>query len=170
MANNEEIRDMLNKIRVIQEHKRGVENTKRILNEEVGDEGNEDGIAITNDPKFGNNVLASQIEMFRSAVDGGAEFTEPSEENVAESPLIYMPNDKNLVFSGTIPSLNNLKWQFKLRTNTGDGCFLWTDGLILNEKNLKTLHKLQGFYENWKNDWQKESGDLERMGKALQKD
>lgn len=170
MANNEEIRDMLNRIRYIQEHKKGVESTKRILREEAGDGDNNEAIAITNDPKFGNNVLASQIEMFRSSVDGGAEFTEPSEENVAESPLIYMPNDKNLVFSGTIPSLNNLKWQFKLRTNTGDGCFVWSDGLILNEKNLKILHKLQGFYENWKNDWQKESGDLERMGKAIQKD
>lgn len=170
MANNEEIRDMLNRIRVIQEHKRGVENTKKVLEEEANNGNHENGIAITNDPKFGNNVLASQIEMFRSSVDGGAEFTDPSEENVAESPLIYMPDDKNLVFSGTIPSLNNLKWQFKLRTNTGDGCFVWTDGFILNEKNLKTLHKLQGFYENWKNDWQKESGDLERMGKAIQKD
>ena len=84
-----------------------------------------------------------------------------------ESPLIFMPEDNNLVFSGTIPSLNNLKWQFKLRTNTGDGCFIWSDGLIINEKNLKTLNKLQGFYENWKNDWQAESGDLERMAKAL---
>ena len=168
--NNEDVRDMLNRIRTIQESKRGVENAKRLLKEEAEKDENKDGIAITDDPKFGANVLSSQIQMFRSSVDGGAEFTEPSEDNVAESPLIFMPEDNNLVFSGTIPSLNNLKWQFKLRTNTGDGCFVWSDGLILNENNLKTLHKLQGFYENWKNDWQTESGDLERMAKALMRD
>jgi hypothetical protein len=74
-----------------------------------------------------------------------------------------MPSTGNLVFSGTIPCLNNLKWQFVLKTSTGNGCFLWVDSLILNKENLQILNKLYGFYLNWREQWNSESADLERM-------
>lgn len=152
-TSSEVTRDMLSKIR-------------HIMNEDTSKK-EEESFAITDDPRFGQQVLSSQIEQFRASVDGGAEFTTPSEDDVASSPLIFMPKTKNMVFSGVIPSLSNLKFQFVLRTNTGCGCFVWSDGLILNESNMKILHKLQGFYENWKNQWQAESGDLERLAQSL---
>lgn len=155
-------RDILNKIRNIQEN---ATSEKTLLKEE--NEGKSDAIAITDDPRFGQSVLTSQIEQFRTSVDSGAQFSKPSEK-VSESPLIYLPSENNLIFSGTIPRLNNLKFQFKLRTNTGEGCFLWTsnnteDGLILSDENMRTLSKLQGFYKNWKEQWNSESADLEKL-------
>lgn len=177
MSGNDYTRDMLNKMYSLKEsfeNKKRAENngftigtyTPIMLSEEKGDE--EDAIAITDDPRFGEMVLTNQIEQFRTSVDGGAEFTEPSNEDVASSPLIFLPKKKNLVFGGIIPALNNLKWQFVLKTNTGDGCFIWCDGFINNENNLKILYKLLGFYENWKAQWQSEAGDLQRMADAIQ--
>jgi len=122
-----------------------------------------DAIAITDDPKFGQRVLSSQIESFRMQVDGGAQFNEANPDKVSDSPLIFMPETKNMVFSGTIPALNNLKWQFVLETNTGNGCFVWADGLIINKDNIQILNKLYGYYQNWKESWQVEAGDLDRM-------
>lgn len=119
-------------------------------------------IAITDDPKFGQNVLSQQIEQFKSAVDSGAEFSK-SDSEVADNALIYLPETSNLIFSGVIPRLNNLKFQFLLKTNTGNGCFIWADGLILNEENFKTLSKLFGFYQNWCDSWAKEGADLEKL-------
>ena len=75
-----------------------------------------------------------------------------------------MPDTNNIIFSGTIPSLGNLKWQFVLKNNTGNGCFVWADELILNKDNLKTLSKLQGYYENWKAEWQNSANELEQLG------
>lgn len=124
-------------------------------------------IAITDEPIFGKNVLTSEEEQFKTAVDSGAEFTKPSKDDVATSPLIYMPETKNLVFSGTIPALNNLRFQMVLRTSSGDGLFLWTDGMILNENNIKTLNKLYGFFKNWKTSWGMKGGDLERLNALL---
>lgn len=154
-------RDILNKIRNIQENNTS---EKCLLKEE--DEKKSDAIAITDDPRFGQSVLSSQIEQFRTSVDSGAQFTKPGK--VSESPLIYLPDEGNLIFSGTIPRLNNLKFQFKLRTNTGEGCFVWCDGLILSDENMRTLYKLQGFYKNWKNQWNAEGGDLERMAQSME--
>lgn len=158
MENKDYTRELLNKIRTLQENSN---NTKNIITEDTIKGG--DSIAITDEPKFGQNVLTSQIQQFRSSVESGAQFSKVNPDNVSECPLIYMPTTGNLVFSGTIPCLNNLKWQFVLKTSTGNGCFLWADGLILNKENMQILNKLYGFYLNWREDWQMESADLERM-------
>lgn len=158
MENKDYTRELLNKIRTLQENSN---NAKNIITEDTVKGG--DSIAITDEPKFGQNVLTSQIQQFRSSVESGAQFSKVNPDNVSECPLIYMPTTGNLVFSGTIPCLNNLKWQFVLKTSTGNGCFLWADGLILNKENMQILNKLYGFYLNWREDWQMESADLERM-------
>lgn len=156
-------REILNTIRTIQEGKT-VDTSKRkmLVEDESGKELK--AVAITDDIKFGQAVLSSQKEQFRTSVESGAQFTEPSDEDVASSPLIYMPETGNLVFGGIIPCLNNLKWQFVLKTNTGNGCFVWSDGLVLNKENMQILNKLFGYYLNWKDAWNAEAADLERIG------
>ena len=126
----------------------------------------QDAVAITNDPKFGQEVLKNQIDEFRATVDGGAQFSTENADSPSESPLVYMPSNGNLVFSGTIPSLNNLKWQFSLKDSDGTGLFIWSEeGLRLNKENLAKLNKLHGHYQNWKAQWEQSGGMLETLGK-----
>lgn len=162
---NTDTRDILGIIRNLQESVNSCP-TKKILMEENKKE--TDAIAITDEPKFGQNVLTTQIQQFKSSVESGAQFSKVNNDDVSSCPLIYMPSTGNLIFSGVIPCLNNLKWQFVLKTSTGNGCFLWADGLILNKDNMQILNKLYGFYCNWKEDWQMESADLEKMVNNLQ--
>lgn len=158
---DEEItRDMLNTIRRINESAER-KPQKQLLREE--DEKTGKAIAITDDPRFGQNVLTNQIQAFRTSVEGGAQFSKPEDEDVASSPLIYLPKDGNLIFSGVIPCLNNLKFQFVLKTSTGNGCFTWCDGLILTKENMQILNKLYGYYLNWRDSWVMESSDLEAL-------
>lgn len=157
-------RDMLSVIRHIKE---GNNQSGSLLTEEKT-ENTSNAIAITDEPKFGQNALTNQIQQFRSSVESGAQFSKVNNDNVSECPLIYMPETGNLVFSGVIPCLNNLKWQFVLKTSTGNGCFVWADGLILNKDNMQILNKLFGFYQNWREQWNSESADLERMVQNMQ--
>lgn len=159
-------RDMLSTIRHIKENNT---NVGQLLTEEKTENNtNTNAIAITDEPKFGQNALTNQIQQFRSSVESGAQFSKVNNNNVSECPLIYMPETGNLVFSGVIPCLNNLKWQFVLKTSTGNGCFIWADGLILNKDNMQILNKLYGFYQNWREQWNSESADLERMVQNMQ--
>lgn len=163
-----ETSNMLESIRRMQ--KSVHERSTGLLREEKEDKNNdnkenEDAIAITNDPKFGQEVLKSQQDDFRSVVDGGAEFADEDEKNPESSPLIYIPSNGNLVFSGTIPSLNNLKWQFSLKDSDGLGLFIWADGFRLTKENMEILNKLQGHYLNWKDYWQKQGKVLDMIGK-----
>lgn len=160
-------RNMLDRIRAIRSKSAGI-GWGIIKEEKESDEKKDeskktDAIAITDDPKFGQKVLSSQIDSFRMQVESGAQFNEANPEKVSDSPLIFMPETKNMVFSGTIPALNNLKWQFVLETNTGNGCFVWADGLIVNKDNIQVLNKLFGYYQNWREQWRSEAADLDRM-------
>lgn len=135
-------------------------NTIRLIREDASDSKRGGAIAITDDPKFGQQVLTNQEQAFKSNVDGGAEFAVGNEASPENSPLIYFPDNGNLVFSGTI---RNIKWQFSLKDESGNGCYIWTDGLQLTEENLRMLGKLQGFYKNWSDEWQKEGKMLDMM-------
>ena len=154
---NEDVmtRNILNNIR----NKQIISENKIILE----DNNQQDAIAITNDPKFGQEVLKNQIQEFRSSVDGGAQFSTENSTNPTSSPLVYIPSTGNLVFSGSIPALNNLKWQFSLKDSDGTGLFLWVDGLRLNKENLQILNKLFGHYQNWKNQWQQSASMLDNL-------
>lgn len=147
--------------RNILNHIRNKEN-KTLITE---DNNNKDVIAITNDPKFGQEVLKNQIDEFRATVDGGAQFATENSSSPANSPLVFMPSSGNLVFSGTIPALNNLKWQFSLKDSDGTGLFIWSEGLRLNKENLQILNKLHGHYLNWKSQWEQSGSMLENLGK-----
>lgn len=150
---NEDImtRNILNKLR-----------NKNVIKEST----TQDAIAITNDPKFGQEVLKNQIDEFRSTVDGGAQFATENSTNPSDSPLVYIPSTGNLVFSGTIPAMNNLKWQFSLKDSDGTGLFIWVEGLRMNKENIQTLNKLYGHYQNWKNQWEQSGSMLENLGKT----
>ena len=161
-------RDMLGMIRHIQESNTANNSNRLLLEETESEKSNSNSIAITDEAKFGQNALTNQIQQFRSSVESGAQFNKVNPNNVSECPLIYMPETGNLVFSGVIPCLNNLKWQFVLKTSTGNGCFVWADGLILNKDNMQILNKLFGFYQNWREQWNSESADLERMVQNIQ--
>lgn len=145
---------------------------RRLIKEEAeaGDNNKFDAIAITDDPKFGQNVLTNQIEEFRTTVESGAQFTKPDPNDVSTAPLIYIPSKNNLVFSGIIPRMNNLKFQFVLKTETGNGCFVWADKLILNKDNIKIINKIYGFYENWVEQWNMETTTLEKMADHINND
>lgn len=102
-----------------------------------------DAIPVTDEPKFGNKTLSTQKEEFRSVIKSNVEFS--------NNPLIYYPNDHDLVFAGTITDLSNLKWQFRLNDPSGDGCYIWVDGIQLSDDNLKKINLIKNYYVNWKN-------------------
>ena len=126
-------------------------NNKSLLRE-AEEEEKRDAIAITDDPKFGDHVLSNQIDAFKQAVNGGAKFAKPDANDAKSNPLVYFPSTGNLVFTGSIPSLSDLKFQFSLNDITNSP-YIFVDGLALTEDVVTTLNKLRGFYLNWRDEW-----------------
>ena len=148
-------RVMLESIRVSGENSTKVKKQKSILKE---DEKKKDSIAITNDPRFGQNVLQNQIDSFKQTVNNGARFAKENTEEAESNPLVFFPETGNLVFSGSIPNMSGLKFQYSLNDVTG-APYIFVDGLALTDDVIMTLNKMNGHYKNWRDEWL-ESGDL----------
>ena len=146
-------KSILNSIRALNEGKGG---KKRIIKEEKEDKG--DAIAITNDTRFGQNVLQNQIDSFKQTVNNGARFADENSDNPESNPLVFFPNTGNLVFSGSIPSMSGLKFQYSLNDVTS-APYIFVDGLALTDEVITTLTKMHGHYLNWRDEWLG-SGDL----------
>lgn len=132
-----------------------------ILKESDGDN---DIIVITDDPKFGVQVLSNQIASFRQTVNPSAKFSTPDDNNKTGSPLVFFPKDGNLVFSGVITNMNDLKFQFSLNDLT-NAPYIFCDGMALTEDNINTLNKLYGFYKNWQDEWFSATDLLDKLKK-----
>lgn len=159
-------KSLMNRIRVVNENRHI---KRRRLVQEAEDKKGKEPIAITNDAKFGQNVLQNQIDAFKQTVSGGAKFASENKENAEENPLVYFPNTGNLVFSGSIPSMSGLKFQFSLNDVT-NAPYIFADGLALTDDVITTLNKLHGFYLNWKEEWQTAGDLLDKLGKDTDND
>lgn len=148
-------RVMLESIRVSGENSTKAKKQKSILKE---DEKKRGSIAITNDPRFGQNVLQNQIDSFKQTVNNGARFAKENTEEAESNPLVFFPETGNLVFSGSIPNMSGLKFQYSLNDVTG-APYIFVDGLALTDDVIMTLNKMNGHYKNWRDEWL-ESGDL----------
>ena len=135
---------------------------KRIIKEEKDDD--EDIVPITNEPRFGQNVLDNQIENFRKTVSGGAKFADADADDPESSPLVFYPKSGNLVFSGSIPNLSGLKFQFSLNDVT-NAPYIFVDGLALTDDVINTCQKLSGYYKNWREEWEASTDLLDKLKK-----
>lgn len=138
-------------------------NEKHLLRE-AEEEETKDAIAITDDPKFGDHVLSNQIDNFKQTVNGGAKFAKPNDSDAKSNPLVYFPSTGNLVFTGSIPSMSDLKFQFSLNDITNSP-YIFVDGLALTEDVINTLNKIRAYYLNWKDEFLAASDLLDQLGK-----
>ena len=139
--------------------------TRGVLNEsKENEDGAEEAIPITNDPRFGTEVLKNQIDDFKKSVNVGAKFASENSDDAESNPLVFYPKSGNLVFSGSIPTLSDMKFQFSLNDVT-NAPYIFVDGLAITDDVLKTLQKLNAFYKNWRESWLSSTDLLDKLKK-----
>lgn len=109
----------------------------KVLTESENDTNEGDGVPYSMDDEAMRNIMETAKAQF------GADFTG------MKNPMLYYPNDGNVVLCGYIPELNNLKFQFKYKDAYGCGCYLWANYLVLTDENMGKLNRVLGVYKNW---------------------
>ena len=135
------------------------ENKKKILKEEEEtDDTHKESFDITKDtPQFGD-LRISQEEAIRRALNTNVQF----------DALRYYPKADDMTLDGKIPSLN-LKFQFRYN-DPSTGCYVWTDAMVLNDENARTIGKIRDAYSNWKDSINNESDLMSKLKKAVEND
>lgn len=97
------------------------------------------GVKYTEQDELFQNSTRAAKEQF------GADFSK------VDWPMYYFKEDGNVILTGTIPSMNDVKFQMKYKDANGNGLYIWTNGqMVLSDENIKTLSKILGVYKNWK--------------------
>lgn len=131
---------------------------KKVLTEEELDNDHKKTFEIKKDtPQFGD-VRTSQEEAIRKCINTDVKF----EANA----LKYYPDADDMTLDGKIPSLN-LTFQFRYN-DPATGCYLWTDALVLNDENARTIGKIRDSYMNWRNSITSDSDLMEKLKKAAE--
>lgn len=144
---------------MLQEHKELVEkiNEKHKKTLMLEEESKENKFNITkNTPHYGD-IRISQEENLKKTLGEGIE--------LGDDGLCYYSNDKNLILTAKIDSIN-LVFQFKYRDQSGDGCYIWANGLQLTESNERTISKIRDAFKNWKDSLIEDSDLLEKLHKS----
>ena len=146
---------------ILQEHKELMEKVNNDLKKNLILEENEtksdSKFNITkNTPHYGD-VRVSQEENLKKTLGEVIE--------LGEDGLCYYPNDKNLILTAKIESLN-IVFQFKYRDQSGDGCYIWANGLQLTETNERTIGKIRDAFKNWKESLIEDADLLEKLHKS----
>jgi hypothetical protein len=131
---------------------------KKPINEEKSDEG-EPFIIRKTDVQFGN-TRQTQEATIRKTI-GDVDFKEDA--------LKYYPNIKDLVINGELNGLG-VTFQFRYKDPSGDGCYVWADGLQLTDTNAKTIAKIRDCFLNWKQTLIDDGDLMEKLYKAATRD
>lgn len=144
-----------NRFRILMEEAVGDVKKKPINeSEDKSDEG-EPFVIRKTDVQFGN-TRQTQEATIRKTV-GDVDFKEDA--------LKYYPNIKDLVINGEINGLG-VTFQFRYKDPSGDGCYVWADGLQLTDTNSKTLSKIRDCFLNWKQTLVDDGDLMEKLYKA----
>lgn len=71
---------------------------------------------------------------------------------VDEKSMIVYPGESDVIFSGVITDMNNLKFQFRYNDQSG-GLYVWADSMLLTKETCEKLSKLVLIKEQWKDYW-----------------
>lgn len=126
MKKSDDIRNILNIIR---------------SNTLITEEKNEDTLKITKSTPQFSDLRLDQEEQLKKTIGENIELDDNS--------LIFYRKNKDLILNGKIPSLN-LIFQFRFNDPSGEGCYLWINGLQLTDNNNRTIGKIKDAFSNWR--------------------
>lgn len=136
---------------------------KKNLNEgkhEINDDSHEKAFTITKKtPQFGD-VRVSQEEALVKTIGQQIKLDEDS--------LLYYPDADDLVLNGEIPSISS-SFQFRFNDPSGEGVYVWSDGLQLTEANSRTLGKVRDAYLNWRQGLVNDGDLMDKLKKVADK-
>ena len=132
---------------------------KKILKESEESDIEKPYVISSSNVQFGS-VRASQEETIKKTV-GDVSFKPDS--------LKYFPQKHDVVMNAEVSGLG-IPFQFRYKDPSGDGCYIWTEGLQLTDANLRTIQKIRDAFLNWKQSLVEDGDLMQKLDKEANKD
>lgn len=140
--------DIRKMLRIIREHAN--------LNENVS---NQNGIPIPKDERFGETVKALEQCVTNQLQNIQVQFENQS--------LYFYPNGDDIIMTFSIPDMNNMVVNFKLKDSNGQGCYISCENTQLNDDNSKRIQQIKYAFDTWKQSLIQDSSIIQNIKSAL---
>lgn len=130
-----------------------------MLNEEAQTQDAQQPYVITSQNVQFGSVRTSQEDAIRKTV---------GDVSLKPDALKYYPQIQDLVLNAEVSGLG-VTFQFRYKDPSGDGCYIWAEGLQLSDANLRTVEKIRDAFLNWKESLVQDGDLLEKLNKEANK-
>ena len=130
-----------------------------ILTENYNEEKDQPYVINYSNVQFGN-VRSSQEDSIKKTI-GDVAFKKDS--------LQYYPKTQNIVMVAEVSGIG-LKFQFQYKDASGDGCYIWANGLQMTDANLRTVEKIRDAFLNWKQSIVEDGDFLQKLDKEAKRE
>lgn len=121
---------------------------------------NDKPYVINSTNRMFGDVLSSQKDAIRKTI-GDVSFKEDA--------LKYYPDIHDIVINGEVVGIG-VTFQFRYKDRSGDGCYIWNDGLQLTDANLRTVEKIRDAFINWKQSLTDDGDLIDKIDKEANKE
>lgn len=149
-------RKILNEIR---KQKVSQETIQQTLNESQNSDMGNAFVVSRNDVQFGS-VRSSQEDAIRKTI---------GDVTLKPEALKYYPQIQDLVLNGEVSGLG-VTFQFRYKDPSGDGCYIWAEGLQMTDANLRTVEKIRDAFLNWKQSLVEDGDLMQKLDKQARRD
>lgn len=149
-------RKILNEIR---KQKVSQETIQQTLNESQNSDMGNAFVVSRNDVQFGS-VRSSQEDAIRKTI---------GDVTLKPEALKYYPQIQDLVLNGEVSGLG-VTFQFRYKDPSGDGCYIWAEGLQMTDANLRTVEKIRDAFLNWKQSLIEDGDLMQKLDKQARRD
>ena len=116
-------------------------------------------IVKTSDVQFGS-VRSSQEDAIRKTV---------GDVKLKDDAMKYYPEIQDLVINGEVTGLG-ITFQFRYKDPSGEGCYIWCEGVQLTDSNSRTIEKIRDAFLNWKQSLVEDVDLLDKLHKEANKE
>ena len=81
----------------------------------------------------------------------------------------YYPEIQDLVINGEVTGLG-ITFQFRYKDPSGEGCYIWCEGVQLTDSNSRTIEKIRDAFLNWKQSLVEDGDLLDKLHKEANKE
>lgn len=126
------------------------------LNEDAS---SQNGIPIPKDERFGETVKALEQCVTNQLQNIQVQFENQS--------LYFYPNGDDIIMTFSIPDMNNMVVNFKLKDSNGQGCYISCENTQLNDDNSKRIQQIKYAFDTWKQSLIQDSSIIQNIKSAL---
>lgn len=116
-----------------------------------------------------SSINIDKINAFASTItDWKNNIKQNIQSNIDFNSFVYYPSQNDIVVNFSIIDMNNAKVQMRLNDSSGNGIYVWLNGVQLNDINLPKIQHIKASYDNWRSGLIKDSTILEDLNKFIE--